>query len=276
MTIMLFICFGLVVLATSDSCPDGDWYCVDDAAAGEMDLKLLQLKAEMQASKEGAEESLFEAQAGAGEDGTDAGPKSLEEMTFETIDANLTDCGQAVLDFSEEDACQSNETDLCNGSCKELAFAMLGACEANSSIAQLSEPLPFAGAQLLTQDSLAIVLTTARSGLATCNFAPEILPRARSFNRAQIVIGLRGSKWQHRAPETNSGSGIVIGLRGRKWRRRRKPSHTLNSFSHLNIVIGLRGRKSRDSHPFQSTLNTESSSGAIKSLAQSQIVIGQS
>jgi len=81
------------------------------------------------------------------------GDSNFTDMTFETIDANLTKCGEAVLDFTEDDACHGRNADLaevvdaaemCSSTCKELSFRMLGACAVNSSIVELPEKLPAA------------------------------------------------------------------------------------------------------------------------------------
>jgi len=218
------------------------------------------------------------------------GDGNFTDMTFETFDANLTNCGEAVLDFTEQDACHGRNADLtdvvdsaemCSSTCKELSFRMLGSCTVDSSIIELPEKLPVAFvAKPLAQTSLHELLGRTTSALATCkhtaaesNLANLTLPVA-SFSRAQIVIGLRGSKWRKsRDAQLNSGSGIVIGLRGSKWQNQPDYSQNLNAFTQSFIVIGLRGSKWR--HGENSKLmNIGSSSEALELLAKSQILVG--
>jgi len=219
------------------------------------------------------------------------GDSNFTDMTFETIDANLTKCGEAVLDFTEDDACHGRNADLaevvdaaemCSSTCKELSFRMLGACAVNSSIVELPEKLPAAfSAKPLAQTSLHELLGRATSALAACNataaesnLANLSLPLA-SFSKAQIVIGLRGSKWRKsRDEQLNSGSGIVIGLRGSKWRTQLDYSQNLNAFTQSFIVIGLRGSKWRQSGENSEIKNIGSSSEALELLATSQILVG--
>jgi len=219
------------------------------------------------------------------------GDSNFTDMTFETIEANLTNCGEAVLDFTEEDSCHGRNADLadvvdaaemCSGTCKELSFRMLGACAVNSSIIELPEKLPAAfGAKPLAQTSLHELLGRATSALANCtptaadsSLANLSLPVA-SFSKAQIVIGLRGSKWQKsRDEQLNSGSGIVIGLRGSKWRTNPDYSQNLNAFTHSFIVIGLRGSKWRHDGENSKLMNIGSSSEALDLQATSQILVG--
>eukprot|EP00931_Biecheleriopsis_adriatica_P059945 TRINITY_DN35951_c0_g1_i1.p1 TRINITY_DN35951_c0_g1~~TRINITY_DN35951_c0_g1_i1.p1 ORF type:complete len:254 (+),score=31.47 TRINITY_DN35951_c0_g1_i1:56-817(+) len=221
------------------------------------------------------------------------GDANFTDMTFETIDAHLTNCGEAVLDFTEEDSCHGRNADLadvvdaaemCRSTCQELSFRMLGACTVNSSVIELPEKLPAAlGAKPLVQTSLHQLLESATSALASCNptaadskLASLSLPVA-SFSKAQIVVGLRGSKWQ-RSRDTskhlNSWSGIVIGLRGRKWDTQPDYSQNLNAFTQSFIIVGLRGSKWRHRGENSRLTNIASSSEALELLATSQILVG--
>mmetsp|Transcript_98172 Transcript_98172/g.174773 ORF Transcript_98172/g.174773 Transcript_98172/m.174773 type:complete len:260 (+) Transcript_98172:71-850(+) len=230
------------------------------------------------------------------------GDANFTDMFFETIDANLTRCGETFLDFTEEDACHDKNDDLidatamCESTCKELSFRLLGACAANSSFIELPEALPVSCAELLTRTSLHalhVLLGRAKSALANCTLAQSptessLSPPVASFSKAQVIIGLRGNTWQQDRDErlnlgracnqADSARKIVIGpgLRGRRRRsqprrRRTQPHHdsqNLHAFSRSQIVIGL-----RRSHGENWTLVIQNSSMAAQ-LAKSQLLLG--